>query len=54
MDITFESTDPDMVAFIEAWSELPEAIKADIIALVRVARPWRNPPRSESGRNPDV
>jgi hypothetical protein len=29
--------DPDLTAVIKAWSELPEAIKAGIIAMVRAS-----------------
>jgi hypothetical protein len=31
-------TDPDLAAVVEAWPELPEAIKAGILAMIRVAR----------------
>ena len=31
-------TDPDLAAVVEAWPELPEAIKAGILAMIRVVR----------------
>jgi len=31
-------TDPDLVAVIAAWPELPEALKAGIVAMVKAAR----------------
>jgi hypothetical protein len=30
-------TDPDLAAVVEAWTELPEAIKAGILAMVEAA-----------------
>ena len=30
-------TDPDLAALVAAWPELPEALKAGIVAMVRVA-----------------
>jgi hypothetical protein len=30
-------TDPDLGAIVAAWSELPEAIKAGILAMVKAA-----------------
>jgi hypothetical protein len=30
-------TDPDLVAIVSAWPELPEAIKAGILAMVRTS-----------------
>ncbi|MDC0934640.1 hypothetical protein OAS39_00025 [Pirellulales bacterium] len=29
--------DPDLAAVIDAWPELPEAVRADIVAMVRSA-----------------
>jgi hypothetical protein len=29
---------PDLVTIIEAWPQLPEAVKADIVAMVRASR----------------
>ena len=31
-------TDPDLAAVVAAWPELPEAIKAGILAMVKAAR----------------
>jgi len=31
-------TDPDLAAVVDAWHELPEAIKAGIVAMVKNAR----------------
>ena len=31
-------TDPDLAAVVDAWPELPEAIKASIVAMVKAAR----------------
>ncbi len=31
-------TDPDLAAVVEAWPDLPEAIKAGILAMVKAAR----------------
>jgi hypothetical protein len=31
-------TDPDLKAVVDAWGQLPEAIRAAITALVRAAR----------------
>jgi hypothetical protein len=31
-------TDPDLAAVVEAWPELPEALKAGIMAMVKAAR----------------
>jgi hypothetical protein len=36
--VVARQTDPDLAAVIEAWPELPEAIKADILALVKAGR----------------
>ena len=33
-----EPNDPDLAAVLDAWPELPEAIKAGIMAMVRAAR----------------
>ena len=30
-------TDPDLAAIVAAWSELPEAIRAGIVAMVKAA-----------------
>jgi hypothetical protein len=30
-------TDPDLAAVVDAWPELPEALKAGIVAIVRAA-----------------
>ena len=30
-------TDPDLAAVVDAWPELPEAIKAGIVAMVKAA-----------------
>ncbi|MGO8903852.1 MAG: hypothetical protein ACLQU5_36755 [Isosphaeraceae bacterium] len=30
--------DPDLAAVVEAWPELPEALKAGIVAMVKAAR----------------
>ena len=30
-------TDPDLAAVVDAWSELPEAIRAGIVAMVKAA-----------------
>jgi hypothetical protein len=30
-------TDPDLAAVIDAWPELPEAIKAGILAMIKAA-----------------
>jgi len=32
------TTDPDLAAVVDAWPELPEAIKAGIVAIVKAAR----------------
>jgi hypothetical protein len=32
-----EVGDPDLAAVVEAWPELPEAIKAGIVAMVKAA-----------------
>ena len=32
------NTDPDLAAVVAAWSELPEAIKAGILAMVKAAQ----------------
>ena len=57
-------TDPDLAAVVEAWPELPEALKAGIVAMVKAARsrdtrPWvgrdvrreANPKRAYAGSN---
>ena len=31
--------DADLTAVVDAWPELPEAIKAGIVAMIRAARP---------------
>jgi hypothetical protein len=31
-------TDPDLAAVVEAWPDLPEALKAGIVAMVKAAR----------------
>jgi hypothetical protein len=31
-------TDPDLAAVVEAWPELPEVLKAGIVAMVKAAR----------------
>jgi len=31
-------TDPDLAAVVEAWPELPEALKAGILAMVKASR----------------
>jgi hypothetical protein len=31
--------DVDLTAVVDAWPELPEAIKAGIVAMIRAARP---------------
>jgi hypothetical protein len=35
------SDDPDLAAVAEAWPDLPEAIKAGIVAMVKAASPER-------------
>jgi hypothetical protein len=32
-------TDPTLATVVDAWPDLPEAIKAGIMAMVRAARP---------------
>jgi hypothetical protein len=32
------NTDPDLAAVVAAWSELPEAVKAGILAMVKAAQ----------------
>jgi hypothetical protein len=39
---------PDLVVVIEAWPELPEAIKAGILAMVKAARSCELTPRAGS------
>ncbi len=34
-------TDPDLVAVIAAWPDLPEALKAGIVAMVKASSPER-------------
>jgi hypothetical protein len=36
--------DPDLAAVVAAWPELPEAIRAGIVAMVRAARARHNIP----------
>ncbi len=31
-------TDPDLAAVVDAWLELPKALKAGIVAMIRAAR----------------
>ncbi len=33
--------DPDLAAIVSAWLELPEALKAGIVAMVKAASPKR-------------
>jgi hypothetical protein len=32
-------SDPDLAAVVAAWHDLPEAIRAGILAMVKVAKP---------------
>ena len=32
------TNDPDLAAVVEAWSELPEAVRAGIVAMVKAAK----------------
>jgi hypothetical protein len=32
------TTNPDLAAVVDAWPDLPEAIKAGIVAMVKAAR----------------
>jgi hypothetical protein len=32
-------TDPDLAAVVEAWPELPDALKAGILAMVKAFKP---------------
>jgi len=34
-------SDPGLAAVVEAWPKLPEAIRADILAMIRAAEPPR-------------
>jgi hypothetical protein len=39
MDVVAPATDdPDLAAVVEAWPELPEALRAGILAMVKAAR----------------
>jgi hypothetical protein len=32
-------TDPDLAALVDAWPDLPEAVRAGIMAMVKACRP---------------
>ena len=34
-------SDPGLAAVVDAWPELPEAVRADILAMIRAAEPPR-------------
>ena len=48
-------TDPDLALIVERWEQLPEAVRAGIVAMIRASvppfsNPQKPPPDPERGR----
>jgi hypothetical protein len=44
------STDPDLARLVAAWADLPPAIRAGIVAMVKAAMPSSAPGQYGGGR----
>ena len=49
--VHFPPADPDLRAVIEGWTDLPEAIKAGIVAMIRASKDDLNDSLDQGGSN---